>query len=114
MEIIQKFRSGKLIKLIKPHVEWVAFLSGLILMATMNPSTDGFSFCLFDAVGLDICIGDGLGHSIAYLFRGDFSSALEANFMGPVAVIVLTSRIIHIWKYLFFKKNDLITGTNHA
>ena len=97
-----------------PHIEWIVFLGGLILMATMDPFTEGHSLCLFDAVGFKHCPGEGLGHSIAFLFRGDISSALKANFMGPIAVVVLTARIIKVWFVLFFKKNKLITEQHHV
>ena len=102
-----------MIKLL-PHIEWIVFLGGLFLMAIMDPFTTGHSLCAFDALGIPFCPGEGLGHSIAFLFRGDFSAALQANFMGPIAVLVLSARIIKLWKELFFKKNSLITDTNHV
>ncbi|HCI72364.1 MAG TPA: DUF2752 domain-containing protein, partial [Balneola sp.] len=52
-------------KKIRPHIEWVAFMIGLILMATMDPMTKGTSFCFFELLGISFCPGEGLGHSIA-------------------------------------------------
>lgn len=88
-------------KFFKTHFEWMAFLLGLILMASMSPTDTGLSFCLFERVGVSFCPGEGLGHSIAYLFRGEFNEALQANLMGPVAVVILSLRIGSIWKDLY-------------
>ena len=95
-------------KKIRPHIEWMIFFFGLLLMASMNPYSEGTSFCLFDFIGITFCPGEGLGHSIAFLFRGEFSNALEANLFGPLAVLVLSSRILSIWKGLLIKKDKLI------
>lgn len=88
-------------KFIHKHLEWIVFSAGLILLGLMNPEISGTSFCLFDLLGFNFCPGDGLGHSIAYTFRGDFSSAFKAHFAGPVAVIILMLRILYIWKNLY-------------
>ena len=95
-----------------PHIEWVAFTSGLILMATMDPLTTGSSFCFFEFIGISFCPGEGLGHSIAWLFRGEFSNALQANLFGPVAVIVLSLRILKIWKDLYTNTTTQIGHTD--
>lgn len=95
-------------KFINRHSEWMVFLVGLTLMATMNPYSEGTSLCLLEALGFKYCPGDGLGHSIAFLFRGEFSASLEANLMGPAVVVGLSSRILSIWKDLLQKqKMDL-------
>lgn len=91
-------------KFIKPHIEWVAFFIGLVLMASMNPYETGETFCLFERIGISFCPGKGLGHSIAFLFRGEFTQALHANMLGPVAVIILSLRIMSIWKELYTNK----------
>lgn len=96
-------------RFIHRHLEWMAFSIGLILLAIMSPDNSGHTLCLFDLVGIDFCPGDGLGHSIAYTFRGDFSSAMQAHIAGPAAVLILSSRIIHLWRirikeYLSTKK----------
>lgn len=85
-------------KSLQKHFEWIAFLSGLIIMGTMNPNVTGTSFCLFELVGIEFCPGEGLGHSIAWFFRGEFTKAFNANLFGPVTVLILISRIILIWK----------------
>ncbi|MEX0608232.1 MAG: DUF2752 domain-containing protein [Balneolaceae bacterium] len=76
----------------------------------MDPATTGTSFCLFDLAGVSFCPGEGLGHSVAYTFRGDLSSAFQAHLAGPVAVFILTFRILHIWKKLITNKRTHSDG----
>lgn len=83
------------------HLEWIVFGAGLILLGLMSPENAGVSFCFFDFIGIDFCPGEGLGHSISYTFRGDFSSAIKAHFAGPATVIILSSRIIYVWRNLY-------------
>jgi len=83
------------------HFEWAAMATALVLMALMNPYIDnGSSWCFFEMIGIPFCPGEGLGHSIAFTFRGDWSNALQANVAGPFAIIILVSRI-----GLLIKKN---------
>lgn len=92
------------LKLIHEHSEWIVFLVGLMLMATMNPYIEGYSWCLIEMAGFTYCPGDGLGHSIAFLFRGEFKLAFDANLMGPFVVVGLIARILSIWKDLLKKQ----------
>ncbi|MGD8427786.1 MAG: DUF2752 domain-containing protein [Balneolaceae bacterium] len=86
----------------KNYFEIAAFSVGLLLLAFMNPhAAGGTDFCLFHLMGFSFCPGDGLGHSIAYTFHGEFGNALKANILGPFTIIVLSYRIIQ----LLFKKN---------
>ncbi len=101
-------------KFIRTHLEWVVFLGGLILLANMETPNSGHSLCLFEWAGFEFCLGDGLGHSIAYLFQGNINSSLESNFMGPIAVIVLSFRILIIWKNILNTYLDQKLGTNHV
>ena len=86
---------------IKKHLEWFVFSAGLILLAVMSPENAGTSLCFFETIGISFCPGEGLGHSISYTFRGNFSSAFQAHLAGPAAVIILTGRIIYIWQNLY-------------
>ncbi|MDZ7680256.1 MAG: DUF2752 domain-containing protein [Fodinibius sp.] len=63
----------------------------------MDPATvSGPSLCLFDQLGFSYCPGEGLGHAIAYTFRGQFFNALQANMLGPLAIAILGGRIIRL------------------
>lgn len=99
---------NKPIQFISKHFEWIAFLTGLVLMATMNPYTTGKTFCLIERAGIPFCPGHGLGHSIAFLFRGEFALAFKSNFFGPFAVIILSHRIITIWINLYRNRNNIL------
>jgi len=85
----------------KNYFEIAAFSAGLALLAFMDPSSvSGPSLCLFEQLGITFCPGEGLGHSIAYTLDGDMYNALQANVLGPFAIIILSSRI----GYLMYNK----------
>lgn len=84
----------KLQKLFKSYFEIAAFSMGLLLLALMNPGTpNGPSLCVLDQIGISFCPGDGLGHSIAYSFRGDIGNAMESHILGPATIIIIAGRI---------------------
>ncbi len=94
----------------KNHFEWVAFASALAVMAMMNPYVDnGPSWCLFELAGFTFCPGEGLGHSIAFLFRGDFAQAVQSNVVGPFTAVILLSRVLYLL-YNNFKDNSNLKG----
>ncbi|MEX0843662.1 MAG: DUF2752 domain-containing protein [Balneolaceae bacterium] len=101
-------------RFINKHLEWVVFSIGLILLGIMNPENFGTSLCLFEFAGIDFCPGEGLGHSIAYTFRGDFSSAMKANMAGPAAILILSLRILHIWQTLYNQSKHQQRKDNHG
>lgn len=96
------------------HIEWIFFSIGLFLLAIMDTKTNAHSLCFFEWVGFEFCFGEGLGHSIAYLFQGDFNSSLQANFMGPATVFVLSFRILSIWKKLLTNLKKKKLGTTYV
>lgn len=83
--------------LFRKYFEIAVFASGLLLLAMMNPETvSGPTLCLFDQLGITFCPGEGLGHAIAYTFQGDFFNAIQANMLGPLAIVILGGRIIQL------------------
>jgi|AntRauTorckE6833_2_1112554.scaffolds.fasta_scaffold07284_6 hypothetical protein len=88
-------------RFLNKHSEWIVFSIGLLLLGTMNPENSGISLCFFDFIGIEFCPGEGLGRSISYTMKGDFSSALNAHLAGPAAVGILLSRIIHVCRNLY-------------
>lgn len=98
MKTVQKF--------IKNYFEIIVFTTGLLLLAMMNPETaNGPGFCILEQLGVSFCPGDGLGHSISYIFRGNFSNALQANILGPFALTILSGRILHLIIKKHYKSN---------
>jgi Protein of unknown function (DUF2752) len=79
---------------------WVVGLTAIILT---NPYEPHYSFCVFKMLGWKHCPGCGLGHSIAFIFRGDWKASWEAHPLGGFALIVILQRIYKLGKnfYLF-------------
>lgn len=106
----------KLQYLFRNYFEVAAFSVGLLLLALMNPeAANGPSLCLFDLLGFDFCPGKGLGHSIAFIARGEFSSALRANILGFFAILILLARISYLLYQRLILNNQINTyhnGTN--
>jgi hypothetical protein len=72
--------------------EAIAWLAALLAMALMEPGEAHlFSFCPFSYV-LEWCPGCGLGHAIAWLFRGEFMASWQAHPLGVPAVLLLSFR----------------------
>lgn len=80
----------------KNYFEILAFTAGLLLLAFMNPHSNGPTLCLFERMGFSFCPGAGLGHSIALLFRGEIHKSLETNFLGVFSIIILGVRIVQL------------------
>jgi len=92
--------------LFQRYFELTAWVSALILLALMDPCTSPhYSFCIFKFLGFRYCPGCGIGHSISYLFRGDFRASFSAHPLGIFALAVIIYRIyklstIHIFSHL--------------
>lgn len=82
-------------------------------MALMDPYTQKTTWCLLEHAGL-FCPGEGLGHSIAFIFRGELKLALQANLMGPIAVVILSVRIIKISMDLFKEHKRGFNGVTYV
>ncbi|MEO8820465.1 MAG: DUF2752 domain-containing protein [Ginsengibacter sp.] len=97
-------------KIFRKYFELSAWIAGLLLLAFMTPTTDThYSFCIFKLMGINFCPGCGLGHSICYLFHGDFRASFNAHPLGLFALIVILARIyklssLHIFPH--FKKHN--------
>jgi len=79
-------------------------------MATLDPTIQSTSWCFFDFIGIEFCPGEGLGHSIAWLFRGEIDNAINANLFGPLAVVILSFRILQIWKEILINNTTTKKG----
>jgi hypothetical protein len=70
----------------------------LIALAATSPVNECASLCPFHHLGISWCPGCGLGHSISWLFRGDFVNSFYAHPLGIPAVLIITFRIISIFR----------------
>jgi len=96
---------------IRRHLEAIIWIAAILTLALMSPVDQCYSLCLFHHLGIDWCPGCGLGHSIAWLFRGDLMNSFNAHPLGIPALAVITLRIISIIKknkqynYYSYKKS---------
>ncbi|MCU4165965.1 DUF2752 domain-containing protein [Marinilabiliaceae bacterium A049] len=83
----------------KGHIEAYFWILSLILLAFTNPEADShYSLCLFKNLGFDFCPGCGLGHSIAFFFKGRFLESWQAHPIGFLAIVILIFRAYKILK----------------
>lgn len=76
--------------------EVLMWVTGIILLALMEPNNGHLvSFCLFSYI-TDWCPGCGLGHAIAWLVRGEVRASWEAHPLGIPAVLLLCWRCIQL------------------
>ncbi len=79
-----------------PAEAWVWIL-GLIGVAALAPALENtVTFCIPSMLGVDWCLGCGLGRSIAHLARGDVQSSFSAHPLAIPAVAILTTHIFHL------------------
>lgn len=57
------------------------------------PETKGTSLCLFSAMGIDICPGCGIGHSMHYALRLQFRESLQQHPLGIFAIMIIFNRV---------------------
>lgn len=89
------------------NLELLFWSSALLFLAINPPSTGDFTLCIFKNIGFENCMGCGIGHSISYIFRGDFSGAYEAHPLGFPILLFLFYHIFQlIWKRLRVDKRS--------
>lgn len=80
------------LKHINKNREAILWLFALVLLAVMDPANNHASLCPLSWTGIDFCPGCGLGHSIAFLFRGEWQQSFEEHPLGGFAVLILLYR----------------------
>ena len=86
--------------------EAFAWMAALLAMAIMEPGESHlFSFCPFSYM-LKWCPGCGLGHAIAWLFRGEFVVSWQAHPLGIPAVLLLSLRSVKLF-YLQYRNQKI-------
>ncbi len=101
-----KWRKCKVYSIFLRHIpiEAIVWLLGLIFLVLIDPITSNhWSICPLKNLGLDFCLGCGLGTSMHYLFHGNFYQSWQIHPLGIVAVPILLSRIIVLTKSYFRK-----------
>lgn len=75
------------------YFEVIVWITAILLLALMSPTNNHASLCPFNAVGISYCPGCGLGHSISWLFRGNFTESFHAHPLGWLALLIISWRI---------------------
>ncbi|WP_370647604.1 DUF2752 domain-containing protein [Rhodohalobacter sp. 614A] len=89
------------------HFEWIALISGLLLMAFLDPFSQAPSICPIDRLGFDFCPGCGLGKSIAFAARGNLSASFQSHPLGLFAILIILARIGSILRRNYeFKRTE--------
>lgn len=83
------------------HFEWIVLISGLLLMAVMDPLSQSSSLCIINRLGFEFCPGCGLGTSIAYAARGDLTASLYTHPFGLLAIVIILGRVGVIFRRNF-------------
>jgi len=92
--------------LYRNYFEITVFSIGLLLLAFMDPTTtNGSGLCLLENLNFPYCPGDGLGHSVSFIFRGEIHNALKANILGPFALLIILGRIFYLFSQNFLNNN---------
>lgn len=82
--------------------EVLCWVLGIGALALMEPAGEHmFSLCPFSWVWENGCWGCGLGHGIAYLFRGQWQASWEAHPLALPTVLILLWRCgqLLLWPY---------------
>lgn len=78
------------------------WIVGLAAVAAPDPAVaSDWTLCVFHSLGLELCPGCGLGHSIGFLVRGAFAASFEAHPLGVPIFAVLLARsgnLIFDWR----------------
>jgi hypothetical protein len=77
---------------------WIA---ALLFLAVSDPADHHYTLCPFSNLGFEFCPGCGIGHSIGYLFRGDFIRSFETHPLGIFAIILISYRTFQILGFKF-------------
>ena len=85
-------------------VEAVVWTAGLVALACTNPEAEGLiEACLSKWLFGISCPGCGLGHAVAYLFRGEIALSFQTHPLGPLAVVILVGRVVGLVRAAFIR-----------
>jgi hypothetical protein len=83
---------------VRRNLEAFIWIAALLTLAFSSPIETCYSLCPLANWGFDWCPGCGLGTSITWLFRGEIMNSWHAHPLGIPAVIIITARIISIFR----------------
>lgn len=93
-----------MLKFIKQNFELLFWAAALISLAFTDPTQTHFILCPLRLMGFTWCPGCGLGHAIAFLFKGQLAASWHAHWLGVPALGILLYRIYTLAIRLSVKK----------
>lgn len=88
----------------KKHLEGWFWIIAIGALALINPLTEGHgTLCVARNLNFGFCPGCGLGHSIAWLFRGNIIESFRAHPLGLPAMVILMTRSYQLLKDGFIR-----------
>lgn len=78
------------------NFEAVIWIGGLVLIYFLGDSSNYFTFCPFNNLGIKFCPGCGLGRSVSELLHLNFKQSFQIHPLGLFALIVLLHRIVFL------------------
>ncbi|MDE2995521.1 MAG: DUF2752 domain-containing protein [Bacteroidota bacterium] len=83
-------------------IEALIWMLGLVAVGLADPAAPSvIDLCVFKSIGLPGCPGCGLGHAIGFLFRGEWTLAIQSHWLSPFVLAVLFLRIGSLLKTAF-------------
>ena len=79
-------------------LEAIVWMTGLVLLATLDSGSSHLSLCPLKLAGITWCPGCGLGNSIALLLHGHVTDSFKTHPLGLFALVILSFRIISLTK----------------
>ncbi|NIW78932.1 MAG: DUF2752 domain-containing protein [Calditrichae bacterium] len=81
----------------RPELEAFCWIIALLSLIFLDPyEQTHFSLCFFKLLGFDRCPGCGLGHAIAFLYRGEVVHSFQTHWLGIPAVILILRQCFQI------------------
>ena len=103
--VLQILQANSLKKYFNQYFELFFWCGSLLVLAFCDPAGEHYSLCFFKFAGVPFCPGCGLGHSISYIFHGDFRSSFHSHPLGIFAISVIVLRIYKLTSLYIFNKN---------
>ena len=89
---------SQFLKWIRVHLEFVFWVSALLLLFFLPEGNSGPSLCVFRYLGFTFCPGCGIGHSIHDALHFRFTDSFHHHPLGIIAVFIIFNRIIQLRK----------------
>lgn len=86
----------------RQNLEAFIWLTALLLLFFMPPESTQQTLCVWHHLGVERCLGCGLGHAISAAFRGQILHSFQSHLLGVPAIVILSSRSIFLF-YTYFK-----------